>query len=115
MDARFQRRIQRYGWDKATTLAGLIRMTNSRGSGGMKSIIRKAMSKVGRTDDEQAIIEMAFMHKDLYDHPERLELIESWSEFRGRAPGAVSGDSLDYTVESKRIDGSVPPFVALGL
>jgi hypothetical protein len=107
--------MKKYGWKKGTTLAALIRMTNSRGSGGMKSIVRKAIGKVGSNRREEEVIEMAFMHKDLYDHPERLELIESWSEFRGNAPGAVSSDSLDYMVEPRRVDGSVPPFVASGL
>jgi hypothetical protein len=105
----------KYRWEKGTTLAGLIRMTNSRGSGGMKSIIRKAIDKVGSSRKEDEVIEMAFMHKDLYDHPERLELIQSWSEFRGDAPHRVSADALDYTVEPQRIDGTIPPFVALGL
>lgn len=103
--------MKKYGWEKGASLAGLVRITNSRGSSGMKKIIRKAINIVGSSANEDDVIEMAFVHKDLYDHPERLELIRTWPEFRGNAPFVVSTDSLNFDVAPRRVDGSIPPFV----
>lgn len=107
--------MSEYGWRKGTSLAGLVRITNSRGDAGMRRLIKKAIARVGSNDNEEAVIEMVFTHKSLYGHSDRLEYIRSMSEFSGGAPRAMSSNSLDFAVTPQRVDGSVPPFVGTGL
>jgi hypothetical protein len=108
-------RMKTEDWKKGTTLAGLIRMTNSRGAGGMKSLVRKA-KKIAKSDDEDEVLETAFCHHELYDHPNRWERILDMKEFEGAAPKRMrTGNLQKIEGPVARVDGSTPAWVALGL
>ncbi|MEP2706516.1 MAG: hypothetical protein ABJQ71_05940 [Roseibium sp.] len=102
--------MKKHSWKKGTSLAGMVRITNSRGNSGMKNIIRKAIKRVGSNANEDKIIRTAFVDKNLYNKPERLELIQSWPEFSGIAPSSVSTDSIDFDAAPRRVDGTTPQF-----
>jgi len=96
------------GWKRATTLAGLIRMANSRGNGGMKSLIRKATA-LAETNDETDIVRTAFYHHTLYDHPNRWDRIKRMPHFKGTAPKSMNLAPLAaYEGPVVRGDGSTP-------
>ncbi|WP_299844151.1 hypothetical protein [uncultured Roseovarius sp.] len=102
--------MEEYGWNNGTSLAGLVRMTNSRGSSGVKKLVKRAINLVGNSTDEMAVIKLAFEHPDLYDKPKRLKLIQSWPEFVAAAPQEVDHLTLFYDAEPQRVDGTVPVF-----
>jgi len=107
--------MRKYDWREGTTLAGLVRVTNSRGAGGMKSLVKRAITKAG-THCEGEILPIVFNDEDLYDHPERWEVITSLPHFEGRAPRSVTLDEFHYDRDLVvRVDGSVPAWVAAGL
>jgi len=105
--------MAQYDWVFATSLAGLIRLTNSRGAGGMRSIINEAIEIVGNDYMETKILETAYCDENLYDHLERWELIQSMEEFIGRAPTSVSADALAYTRDVIRVDGTKPEWARI--
>lgn len=74
----------------------------------MRSIINKAIKIVGNDRQETRILETAYCDENLYDHPERWELILSMDEFDGPAPSHVSPDSLAYNSNVIRVDGTRP-------
>lgn len=106
--------MKKYGWRRGTSLAGLVRVTNSRGSGGMKSLVQKAITRAD-TDDEHQVLPVLFSD-EVYGHPERWEIITSLPHFKGRAPTNVSLDGFHIDRDLVlRVDGTVPKWIAAGL
>jgi len=108
------RYMKEQGWRKATTLAGLIRVTNSRGAGGMRSLLKKTMSKTG-SGDENLVMETLFFDEALYDHPNRWERIISMAEFHGNAPTVIVCAVDASPPPVVRVDGSIPSWYEKGL
>lgn len=110
------REFDRRGWSRAQSLAALVRVVNSRGGGGMRSLLRKA-ERLSDSDSEEAVIETLYHRADLYNKPRRLKRIKSMAEFRGGAPGLskLPGvSSLDMSAPVVRVDGSSPEWVKRG-
>jgi len=108
--------FKKYKWKLGTTLAGLVRLANSRGAKGMASLVKKGMSELG-TDSETEVL--PFVYKELYKKPERWEQITSWNQFKQpfkREKGSLlTPDQLDFVSPPiVRVDGSSPLFVKEG-
>ena len=104
--------MNKYGWSSARTQAGLYRVSNSRGSYGMKKLTKKAVQKTG-TVREEIVIKELFEKADLYGKPDRWETICSWDNFEG-ARQEVTASSLNYYAgEILFTNGKVPGFVTV--
>lgn len=106
-DAAAEMRAQ--GWRSNRAFAALARLANSRGGSGMRRMVRRGIDRADTTD-EHDVIEVIYESEDLYDHPERIELIDSMPEFSGLWDGETpTAAGLDCsTPRAERVDGSVP-------
>ncbi|MBD3261169.1 MAG: hypothetical protein GF334_05720 [Candidatus Altiarchaeales archaeon] len=108
--------MKKYGWRRSYTKAGLIRITNSRGAGGMSSMVKRAVRELD-TKSERKVLPYIF--EELYKKPRRWEKITTWPQFK--EPFEKGGETLlvanrlDFvSAPIIRVDGSTPRFVSEG-
>jgi len=108
--------MEKYHWKRSDTKAGLIRVTNSRGAGGMSSMVREAVNLLGSKSEKKV---MPYLFEKLYKKPSRWEKITSWPNFK--QPFEKEGRNLLVSTEIDfvsapivRVDGTVPKFVSDG-
>lgn len=109
--------MEKYHWKKGTTKAGLIRLTNSRGSKGMFSLIDKGIKELKSKAEDKV---MPFVYETLYEKPDRWKSILSAKEFKkpfenSQGQSLLTVKELDFmSPEVVRTDGSKPGFLTEG-
>ena len=99
------------GWQRRTTLAGLVRVNNS---GGMRRLFDRAVKETNGAGEDE-VLRLVFTDEDLYGKPDRLRSILDAPEFSGDVSEdwSPSVSSLRYDVAVVRPDGSTPRFPSL--
>lgn len=102
--------MKKHDWTKEFTLAALGRYANSRGVGGMRRDIRKAIKKIGSTDEDVVI---DYVYNTWRNYGSRYKRIKRrFSSEPGTAPKRVSATRLKYdAMVPVRVDGTHPVFV----
>jgi len=102
--------MDKYGWEKARTQAALYRVSNSRGSYGMKKLVKKARS-MSPSRGELDVMQTLFESESLYDKPRRWETICDWENFAGDRQDIEASSLSYYSGEIKFTNGKTPGFV----
>lgn len=96
----------KYGFKNASTFAGLCRISNSRGTGGMRSMLSKC-AKENKKLNEKELMEKLFT--DYYKYPDRWDLIKSMKEFDCNIPNSLSSKNIKFNRSLvERYDGTKP-------
>lgn len=105
-----------YQWKRGDTKAGLVRLTNSRGSAGMSSLVKSAVKKIKSTEEQEVL---PYVYTELYKKPDRWKAITSWPQFKEpyekNGESLLVSDRLDYVLSPIcRVDGTAPAFLSEG-